>query len=115
MPSKSRRAASRQTQMKRKRRSKPRTQEFDAGPAESSRIAAMDEEPEDDVTETAAVVATQTQPSRSVARSARRSRRQITSETPLTYPHLGSELRRIGVITVLIAIALTVLTFVLGG
>lgn len=114
MPSKSRRTASRQTQMKRKRRGKPRTQEFDAGPAESSRIAAMDEGLEDDVTETAAV-ATQTQPSRSVARSARRSRRQITSETPLTYPHLGSELRRIGFITVLIAIALAVLTFVLGG
>ena len=114
MPSKSRRAASRQTQMKRKRRDKPRTQEFDAGPAESSRIAAIDEGLEEDGTETAAV-ATETSPSRPVARRAQRSRRQATSEAPLAYGYLGSELRRIGAITFLIAIALVVLTFVPGS
>ncbi len=114
MPSKSRRAASRQTQMKRKRRGKPRTQEFDAGPSESSRPIAIDEGLDEAGTETA-VAATETQPSRPVARKTQRSRRQVTSEAPLVYGYLGSELKRIGVITVLIAIALAVLTFVLGG
>ncbi|MCH8206465.1 MAG: hypothetical protein IH956_05615 [Chloroflexi bacterium] len=114
MPSKSRRAASRQTQMKRKRRGKPRTQEFDLGPAESRQSTAVDEAMEEAGVETAISV-TEAAPSRPVARSARRSRRQVTSEAPLVYGHLGSELKRIGAITALIAVALVVLTFVLGG
>ena len=121
MPSKSSRAASRQAQLRRKRRrGKARPQEFDVGPTESSRPAATVEAVED--TEAEAVVeagetAVATSPPRPqpVARPTRRSARGTAPEPALSYPYLGSEVKRIAVISALIAIILAVLTFVLGS
>ena len=114
MPSKSRRAASRQSQLKRKRRGQSRPQEFDAGPTESSQRVVMDDAAEEAGVETA-IAAPVAGVSQSPARRVQRSRRQAASETPLTYNYLGSEVRRTAVITGLIAIVLVVMTFVLGG
>ena len=109
MPSKSRRAASRQAQLKRRRRDRQRVQEFDAGPTEPR-------SPADDESADAAVAVMPAAPaSQTPARRPHRSRRQAASETPLSYDYLGSELKQIGVITVMIATVLVLLTFLLGG
>ena len=110
MPSKSRRAASRQAQLKRRRRGGQRVQEFDAGPSESKSPAVDDDVA--DAVHAEMPVAAASQP---VARRPHRSRRQAASESPLTYDYLGSELKRIGVIALMIAIVLVVLTLLLGG
>ena len=113
MPSKSRRAASRQAQLKRKRqRGKSRSQEFDPGPTEPRQPASTLEAEEDaDV----AAVATVSPTAQQAVRQAPRSRRQSLGETPLTYPYLSSELKQIGAISALIVVTLVVLTFVLGS
>ena len=110
MPSKSRRAASRQAQLKRRRRDRQRVQEFDAGPTEPRSPAAADDSADEAVAVMPAAPASQTP-----ARRPHRSRRQAASETPLSYDYLGSELKQIGVITVMIATVLVLLTFLLGG
>ena len=110
MPSKSRRAASRQAQLKRKRqRGKSRSQEFDPGPTEPRQPASTLEAEED------ADVATVSPTAQQAVRQAPRSRRQSLGETPLTYPYLSSELKQIGAISALIVVTLVVLTFVLGS
>ena len=114
MPSKSRRAASRQSQMKRKRRGKSRAQEFDAGPTEPRQPVATDDAAEEAGVEVAVAAPAAVEP-QAVGRRVQRSRRQAASETPLVYNYLGSEVKRIGAITGLIVIILVVLTFVLGG
>ena len=111
MPSKSRRAASRQAQLKRRRRGRQRVQEFDAGPTEPrSPDASADDGADEAVAVMPAAPASQTP-----ARRPHRSRRQAASEAPLSYDYLGSEIRRIGVITAMIAVVLVLLTFLLGG
>ena len=107
MPSKSRRAASRQAQLKRRRRGRQRIQEFDAGPTEPER-------PAEDDADAAVVVMPATPVSQASARP-HRSRRQTAIETPLRYDYLGTEIRQIGVITAMIAAVLVLLTFLLGG
>ena len=107
MPSKSRRAASRQAQLKRRRRGRQRIQEFDAGPTKPER-------PAEDDADAAVVVMPATPVSQASARP-HRSRRQTAIETPLRYDYLGTEIRQIGVITAMIAAVLVLLTFLLGG
>ena len=112
MPSKSRRAASRQAQLqRRRRRGKARTQEFDPGPTESIRGPdAPMVESDEGLPADAEVVA----PLNSTAsRAPRPSSRGAASEPAPTYAYLGSELRRISAIATLIITILVALTFVL--
>ena len=113
MPSKSRRAASRQAQLKRRRRGRQRVQEFDAGPTESRSPTSDDDGADAVVAVMPASPASQT--SQAPARRPHRSRRQAASEAALSYDYLGSELKQIGVITAMIAAVLVLLTFLLGG
>lgn len=111
MPSKSRRIASRQSQLKRKRRGKSKTQQFDSGPTES--ILEEDASPDSNyarVTESN----TKTNSLNNSDNETRSSRRNIASTVPLTYNYLGSELKNIGVITCMIAVAFVVLVLVLN-
>ena len=110
MPSKSRRAASRQAQVRRRRKRGRGAQEaFDTGPTESQRVARMVEEEASGQQRPAAP----SPAGAAVARPARRARME-RDEAP-SYGYLGAELRRIGVITTLIATILIGATFVLGG
>ena len=110
MPSKSRRAASRQAQLqRRRRRGKSRTQVFDPGPMESE-SPTLDPAVE---TEEAAPPAEPVLEAPPAPRRVRRSRREADAEAAPAYQHLGSELRRIGAITTLIVLMLIGLTFLL--
>ena len=111
MPSKSRRAASRQAEVRRRRkRGRGAAEAFDTGPTESQRVARIVEEEASGQPQTAApspIGAAMTRPAR-MARAAGR------DEVP-SYGYLGAELRRIGVITTLIVAILIGATFALGG
>ena len=110
MPGKGHRAASRQAELRRrKRRGKARPEDFEAGPVRPKESTAEGEpavepevEPASGITGPAPV-------------SARQSRQQAAAEPIPVSRHLGGELKRIGVITVLVVVILVVLTFVLGG
>ena len=110
MPDKAHRAASRQAQLKRRRRrGKARTQEFDQGPGDSApraEVAAQATEPQHEPVPEPEVAVAPLQP-------ARRTRRRTSDDPIPVYRYLGSELRRIGMITSLIGVVLVVLTFVL--
>ena len=122
MPSKgrSKRAATRQAQLsgrRRRRTGRPRVEATEqpqvqevrrqARPSPATATASAPETPSTArAQETTPAVATQAR---------RRSSRARAPMEPLQmYPYLGSELRRIGALTGLMAIALAVLTFVLG-
>lgn len=108
MPSKSHKAASRQAKLRdKRRRGKAAPQVFDAGPSEATQAAVEQdsEAPAPPLAEAAAPRA---------ARQTRRSRRAEAEVAP-TYPYLGGELRRIGVVAVGILAILAVLSFLLGG
>ena len=112
MPNKAHRAASRQAQVKRRKRrdkdDKGRTQEFDAGPDESTVVATVAEP----VVE--AVVAPESVEQRAPARAAhvpaRRARDRAAAEPPPGQKFLAGELRQIGIITTMIVVVLAVLT-----
>ena len=111
MPSKSRRAASRQADVRRRhKRGKGAPEAFDTGPTESQRVARIVEEEPSAQPRTPA-------PSpvgAAVARPSRMARAAGRDEAP-SYGYLGAELRRIGVITTLIVAILIGATFALGG
>lgn len=122
MPSKGRKAASRQAQLNRKkRRSKnPRQPEFEAAPV-MSRTAVETAVAETEIDELAAVEDSTPQPEAATrpaprVRSTRRrggSRSAAEEQTPLVYQYLSREIRQIGIITSLIVAILVGLTFVL--
>ena len=99
MPSKSQRAASRQANLrKRRRRGKGAAQTFEVGPAQSTRVSEeTEEEP------------------RAAPRPAPASRQAEVAEAAPQYQHLGAELRRIGTATVIILAILAVASVVLGS
>ena len=113
MPSKSRKAASRQAQLQRKRRKAKGQQEFDPGPtaseAEDRRSATI----ADAAAEPEAVVESAALEPQPAPRATRRSRQRGTVESALMYPHLLHELRHIGILAILMGIILAVLTVVL--
>ena len=122
MPSKGRKAASRQAQLnRRKRRSKnPRQPEFDAAPVMSqTAVETAVAEPEIDEPEAVEDSAPQpeatTRPAPRVRSPRRRrgSRGADAEQTPLVYQYLGREIRQIGIIASLIVAILVGLTFVL--
>lgn len=122
MPSKGRKAASRQAQLNRKkRRSKnPRQPEFEAAPV-MSQTAVETAVAEPEIDEPDAVEDSTPQPEAEIrpvprVRSTRRrsgSRAAASEQTPLVYQYLGREIRQIGIITSLIVAILVALTFVL--
>ena len=122
MPSKGRKAASRQAQLNRKkRRSKnPRQPEFEAAPV-MSQTAVETAVAEPEIDEPDAVEDLTPQPEAEIrpaprVRSTRRrsgSRAAAAEQTPLVYQYLSREIRQIGIITSLIVAILVALTFVL--
>ena len=117
MPSKGKRAASRQAQLsKRKRRAKPgANQVFQAEPVKPTSADAQDDSEELDGSEAGLATAAASSPSRPADRATRRSRRSAATEVAPRYEYLGGELLRIGIISGLIFAVLIALTFVLGG
>ena len=128
MADKGKRVASRQAQLKRrKRKGKARSQQFDAGPGEAAATtpeAAASGATESTIPEPtypAAPVADQPtpetlpDPARTAAgiRTSIRGRAAARAEAAATYPYLGVELRHIGVIASVLAVALVVLTLLL--
>ena len=113
MPNKGHRAASRQAQLKRKRRrGKGPTQELALGPTQPRAVTA-DKEP---------LVEEEPQPAVAVGRPAlsasvpvRRPRQRAAPEPAPASRFLGGELRKIGLITTLIFAILAVLTVFLRG
>ena len=117
MPSKGKRAASRQAQLsKRKRRAKPGgNQVFQADPVKPTSAEAEDDLEDADSSEAAVATTAPSSPSRPAVRATRRSRRSAVTEAAPRYEYLGSELLRIGAISGLIFAVIVALTFVLGG
>ncbi len=114
MPNKAHRAASRQAQVKRRRRrDKTRTQEFDAGPDESAVVATVAEPVVEADVEPESVAPRA--PSRAAQAPARRSRSRAVAEPAPAQKFLAGELRQIGMITTMIVVALAVLTVFLRG
>jgi|GEM_PF-697056 hypothetical protein len=130
MPTKASKAASRQSKLSRKkRREKIGPQQTDSGPVpvdqidtEDSEItdstASVDSRQQSDVAVAVAEVAPKPQATSSPAprrRSARRPGLRVADVgNAQVYKHLGSELRQIGIISVIIAAILVTLAFVLG-
>ena len=112
MPSKSHRRASRQAQLRRKRRSdKGQSQQFDPGPTEPRPSAQVDEPVAEEANQPeSAPMQSTAQP---VPQPVRRSRQRTSAEPALTYNYLGSELTRIGIIATLMVAILAVLTVLL--
>ena len=114
MPNKAHRAASRQAQVKRrKRRGKARTQEFDAGPDESTVVATVVEPVVEDDVEPESVE--QRAPARAAQVPVRRSRSRAVAEPAPTQKFLPGELRQIGMIATMVVVVLAVLTVFLRG
>jgi hypothetical protein len=128
MADKGKRIASRQAQLnRRKRRGKGRTQQFDAGPGESAvNPEASADSPPSDAPQTPVTPPTGQEtpettgetkraPTRvaSNTRVSRRGRAAARAEAAAVYPYLGVELRHIGVIAAVLAVALVVLTLTL--
>jgi hypothetical protein len=121
MPSKGRKAASRQAQLnRRKRRSKnPRQPEFETAPVmPRAAVETAVAEPETDEPATVEDSTPQPEAARPAprVRSARRrggQRDAAADSSPVVYQYLGKEIRQIGIITSLIVAILVALTFVL--
>ena len=113
MPSKSRKAASRQAKLRdRKRHGKAASQVFEVGPTKSEKLAddsAGEEEPRPQQA-TSRPTLGGVQP-----RAARRPSQIQDAEEAPRYEYLGGELRRIGIATLGIAVLLVAASFVLGG
>ncbi len=105
MPSKGRKAASRQAQVRdKKRRGKAAPQVFEAGPVQSA--PPVDDAGEETELQQATPAVVQARPSVS-------KRRSRAAEPVAAYMYLGTELKRIGVIASLMVGILVVLTFIL--
>ena len=112
MPNKGRRAASRQAQLRRKRRrGRPRTEEFAAGPTE---LPQSDDA--DDLGEEAAAAPAPVSPAPTVQARPRTVRRVRPGAAAgvVAGSHLGGELRQAAIITAFIGVILAVLTVLLG-
>ena len=113
MPTKGKRAASRQAKLRQKRRrGKGGTQVFDAGPTESevaAKQSVAEAEPEPQAAPRPVAVAAPQ------ARPARRSRQPSAAEAAPRYQYLGAELRRIGALTIVIFAIIVGLSFVMGS
>ena len=109
MPKKEHRAASRQAQVRRRRRrGKGAPQVLDRGPTEPTSVAAVDEQtvtvtPEPVIAEPPTARAPQ------LVRRTRQQRASAQSEPAPAYGYLGAELKQIGMITTLIVVILAVL------
>jgi hypothetical protein len=113
MPSKGRKAASRQAGLKsRRKRRKGGRQEFEAGPTVSSRVAA-EEDSRDASSDSPGPVA---QPVRvpQVTSRASRAAQAAAAEAAAAHPYLAKELLRIGMVTGVILVILAVASVVLG-
>lgn len=111
MPSKGNRAASRQANLRRKkRRGKGAAQSFEVGPTESKRALVDVENSETPASPNPATGVLEP----TSARPSRPSRRYETETVP-RYEYLGGELKRIGFTTSIIVGLLVALSFVLGG
>ena len=111
MPSKSHRAASRQSQLKRRKKKSKAHPVFDTGPTQSETgfqdsagAGEVSDQPEPGLLPD---LLSQEQPSRP--------RRGPSRDAVPSSSYLGLELRQIGILTVLVGIILVVLTFVLGS
>ncbi len=105
MPSKGRKAASRQAQVReKKKRGKAAPQVFEAGPVQSATAV-------DDAEEEAAPP--QPPPAVVQARPSVSKRRSRATEPVAGYRYLGTELKRIGVIASLMVVILAALTVIL--
>lgn len=121
MPSKSRKAASRQAQLrKRRQRGKARTQTFDPGPSESTsgaeaarELPATNEAAVENGAVSGAATVDATRPEQPPVVERRQPPLQAPAASPMTYPYLVPEIRHIGVVSSLIVILLVVLTIVL--
>ena len=111
MPTKGKRAASRQAKLRQKRRrGKGGIQVFDAGPTESEMAAKQSvAEPEPQPAPRPVEVAAPQ------ARPARRSRQPSAAEAAPRYQYLGAELRRIGALTIVIFAIIVGLSFIMGS
>jgi hypothetical protein len=107
MPSKSHRAASRQAKLRQKRRrSSAAAQVFQAGPTES-KVATE---------ESSAAPALRPAPAAKASpQPARRSKRAAAAQTAPRYMYLSTELRRIGVVSMVILVILAAVSFVLSS
>ena len=111
MPSKSKKVASKQVSLKKKkRREKGAGQIFDTGPTEAQ-LRERDEL-ESEVKSSSTSVSTTSSYSPSKRKSASR---HESDGTPLSYPYLGSEIRRIAIISTGILIILGAATFIIGS
>ena len=112
MPSKGSKAASRQAQLRQKRRrGRGAEQDFDAGPSAADVAAREDAAAEADSKDTPSPRAVATRPSSAPSRS----RRAPVDDTIPEYKYLGGELKRVGVVAVVILAILALLSFLLGG
>ena len=113
MPSKSKRAASRQATIRQKRRKGTAApQVFDVGP--TKRRLSDDEDEQTDGPASGAAPSARAAPA-AIARPTRASRRaDAAAGVAPTYPYLGSEIKRILIISGLMFAILVVLTFFLG-
>ena len=111
MPNKGRRAASRQAQLRRRRRrGRPRTEEFAAGPT-----ALPQSDDADDSGEEAAATPAPVTPAPAVQARPRTVRRARPGAAAVAArSHLGGELRQAAIITAFIGVILAVLTVLLG-
>lgn len=113
MPKKGHRTASRQAQLQRRsRRNRGRTQVVDSTPdVDTTAPPAVSVEPGIEQPAASAPVAVAEHSGRT-GRATRRARQRAEPDlSPLTtYPYLGAELRRIGMLTALIVVVLAVLT-----
>ena len=110
MPNKGRRAASRQAQLRRRRRhGRPRTEEFAAGPT-----ALPQSDDADDSGEEAAATPAPVTPAPAVQARPRTVRRARPGAAVVAHSHLGGELRQAAIITAFIGAILAALTVLLG-
>ena len=115
MPSKSSRVASKQGSLKRKkRREKGAGQEFDSGPTEAQ-VQARDEDSASEVQHRPESTTNTSILETTASRQKRRSKQATVDGTPLSYPNLGSELLRIGIVASGILIVLGAATFTIGS
>ncbi len=111
MPSKGRRAASRQAGLKKRRkRGKGGGQVFEAAPIVSTQDVDDEEHAEDAEPESAAPPA---RPARAAIRASRATQ-AAAAEAAAEQPYLGAELKRIGVVTGVIFVILAIASVLLG-
>ena len=114
MPKKGHRAASRQAQIRQKRRrGKSVPQVVDSAPVQSASAISVEADPVEAPPQEART-SVSTSPSPQPARRSGRRRASAEPQPALVYNYLGSELKQIGVITTVIVAILAVLTVLLG-